>query len=68
MTVFTTWNEFWNSLDSDKKQLFRLLQSTHRELGKNVQMFYYGYMSTKRHIEEYVKANFNVDLNNLPRG
>lgn len=66
--MYSNWHEFWNSLDSDKKALFRVLQSAHRELGSNVRMFYHGYMTPKRHIEEYVKENFNVDLNNLPRG
>ena len=64
--MYSNWLEFWGSLDSDRKQLFRLLQSTHNQLGKNVQMFCYGHMSQKRHIENYVKEHFNVDLNNLP--
>ena len=65
--LYDTWKSFWDSLDSDEKVLFRLLQSAHRELGKNVQMFYYGYMNQKNQIEKYVTNRFNVDLNKLPQ-
>lgn len=63
----TEWQTFWDGLNTYDRQLFRLLQSTHRELGKNVQMFYHDWMSNKREIENFVKERFNVDLNNLPK-
>lgn len=47
--------------------MFRMLQRCHNELGKNVQMFCYDWMGTKREIEEYIQEKFSVDLNNLPR-
>jgi hypothetical protein len=62
-----TWKEFWDSLNTYDRRLFRLLQRTHRELGQNVQMFYHGWMSSKHEIEEFVKDRYDVDLNNLPK-
>jgi hypothetical protein len=62
-----SWNEFWSNLNTYDKELFRLLQRTHNDLGTNVQMFYHGWMSSKREIEDFVKSRFNVDLNNLPQ-
>lgn len=66
-TKFANWQQFWNSLNTYDRQLFRMLQRTHTEMGKNVQMFYHGWMSSKYEIEEFVKDRFSVDLNNLPK-
>lgn len=60
------WELFWNSLKTEQRELFRLLQTTHRVLSENVQMFSYDWIQSKNHIEVYVKNNFGVDLNNLP--
>lgn len=63
----TEWDKFWDSLNTYDRGLFRLLQRTHNELGKNVQMFYHGWMGSKWEIEEFVTERYGVDLNNLPK-
>ena len=63
----TPWFLFWNSLNSEEKRLFRLLQSTYGELGKNSQMFCYGYLTVKNEIKKYAMEKFCVDLENLPK-
>lgn len=62
-----TWEDFWGSLNTFDRRLLRLLQRTHRDLGKNNQMFSYDWMHNKFEIENFVKDRFNVDLNNLPK-
>lgn len=63
----TPWYLFWNSLNTEEKRLFRLLQMAHRELGKDSKMFSYGYLGIKNDIKEFVMGKFSVDLDDLPR-
>jgi len=62
----TPWDEFWDGLNSYDRELFRLLQRTHKQLGKGQVMFEHGWMRSQWEIEDFVKERYGVDLNNLP--